>query len=122
VGIATFLVLDSPPVGGDTLYLSTVAAYESLSPLFREKLHDLTAVHSGKDQYTGGQYAERYMREPIETSHPVIRTHPVTKSKSLYVNKLWTKCVDGLKEEESGKSSCKQTRYVRPMFTDERCA
>ncbi|CAG9975012.1 unnamed protein product [Clonostachys byssicola] len=100
-GITTFLVLDTPGVGGDTLYLSTVAAYEKLSPLFREKLEGLTAIHSGKEQYAGGQYAERYNRPPIETSHPVVRTHPVTKSKSLYVNSLWTKRIEGLKQEES---------------------
>jgi Probable taurine catabolism dioxygenase len=100
-----FLLLDGPAVGGDTLYLSTAAAYENVSPLFREKLYDLRAIRSGKEQYAGGQYRERYIRDPIETSHPVVRTHPVTKPQSLYVNILWTKRIEGLKEEESSKST-----------------
>ncbi|KAK7225099.1 hypothetical protein V2G26_013102 [Clonostachys chloroleuca] len=101
MGTTTFLALDTPKAGGDTLYLSTVAAYNALSPLYREKLHGLEATHSGFDQARVADHKERYIREPIETVHPVVRTHPVTKSKSLYVNRLYTRRIQGLKEEES---------------------
>lgn len=103
MGTTIFLALDAPPSGGDTLYLSTVAAYNALSPLYREKLHGLEATHSGFEQAKVADHKERYIREPIETIHPVVRTHPVTKSKSLYVNRLYTRRIQGLKEEESGK-------------------
>ncbi|CAH0035124.1 unnamed protein product [Clonostachys rhizophaga] len=101
MGTTTFLALDTPKAGGDTLYLSTVAAYNALSPLYREKLHGLEATHSGFDQARVADHKERYIREPIETIHPIVRTHPVTKSKSLYVNRLYTRRIQGLKEEES---------------------
>ncbi|KAJ4242841.1 hypothetical protein NW757_011736 [Fusarium falciforme] len=101
MGTTIFLALDTPQSGGDTLYLSTVAAYNALSPLYREKLHGLEATHSGFDQARVADHKERYIREPIETIHPVVRTHPVTKSKSLYVNRLYTRRIQGLKEEES---------------------
>ncbi|KAJ4211227.1 hypothetical protein FSOLCH5_011071 [Fusarium solani] len=101
MGTTIFLALDTPQSGGDTLYLSTVAAYNALSPLYREKLHGLEATHSGFEQARVADHKERYIREPIETIHPVVRTHPVTKSKSLYVNRLYTRRIQGLKEEES---------------------
>ncbi|KAF4126627.1 sulfonate dioxygenase [Geosmithia morbida] len=101
MGTTIFLALDTPKTGGDTLYLSTVAAYNALSPLYREKLHGLEATHSGLDQARVADHKERFIREPIETDHPVVRTHPVTKSKSLYVNRLYTRRIKGLKEEES---------------------
>ncbi|KAM0541107.1 hypothetical protein ACHAPJ_013374 [Fusarium lateritium] len=104
MGLTTFLALDAPKSGGDTLYLSTVAAYEALSPLYREKLHGLEATHSGFEQAKVADHKERYIREPIETIHPVVRTHPVTKSKSLYVNRLYTRRIQGLKEEESANT------------------
>ncbi|CAK7199884.1 hypothetical protein SEUCBS139899_002570 [Sporothrix eucalyptigena] len=101
VGTTTFLALDVPLSGGDTLYLSTTAAYEALSPGFREFLHDKYATHSGFTQASVHEHRERYIREPIETVHPIVRTHPVTGAKSLYVNRLYTRKIQGLKEEES---------------------
>ncbi|KAL1910479.1 hypothetical protein Sste5344_003728 [Sporothrix stenoceras] len=101
VGTTTFLALDVPPSGGDTLYLSTTAAYNALSPAFREFLHDKYAVHSGISQAAVHEHRDRYIREPIETVHPIVRTHPVTGAQSLYVNRLYTRRIQGLKEEES---------------------
>ncbi|TVY15828.1 Alpha-ketoglutarate-dependent sulfonate dioxygenase [Lachnellula arida] len=101
MGTTTFFPLDTPPSGGDTLYLSTTAAYNALSPIFREKLHSLSAIHSGVQQYNVTDGEKRHIRAPIETVHPVVRTHPVTKTKSLFVNRLYTKKIVGLKEEES---------------------
>ncbi|KAF9894842.1 hypothetical protein FE257_004463 [Aspergillus nanangensis] len=90
-----------PPSGGDTLYLSTTAAYNHLSTDFRDRISGLTATHSGFSQAAVSDHRDRYIREPIETAHPVIRTHPVTKAKSLYVNRLYTRKIVGWKEEES---------------------
>lgn len=101
MGTTTFLALDVPPSGGDTLYLSTTAAYNALSPAFREFLHGKYAVHSGVSQAAVHEHRDRYIREPIETLHPIVRTHPVTGAQSLYVNRLYTRRIQGLKEEES---------------------
>jgi sulfonate dioxygenase len=78
MGTTIFYVLDRPgQSGGDTLYLSTTAAYEHLSEEFRKRLDGLYALHSGLSQAAVADKRDRYIREPIETVHPVIRTHPV---------------------------------------------
>jgi sulfonate dioxygenase len=84
----TFLyVLDGPTTGGDTLFGDMVQAYKRLSPEFRKRLHGLKAVHSGLEQVNaslnGGGIARR---DPVTSEHPIVRTHPVTGEKALYVN------------------------------------
>ncbi|KAL2839122.1 hypothetical protein BJY01DRAFT_257840 [Aspergillus pseudoustus] len=101
MGTTIFYPLEVPPSGGDTLYLSTTAAYEHLSEDFRNRLAGLYATHSGFSQAAVHDHRERYIRDPIETVHPVVRTHPVTQKKSLYVNRLYTRKIVGWKEEES---------------------
>ncbi|KAL4815134.1 hypothetical protein BDW67DRAFT_176642 [Aspergillus spinulosporus] len=101
MGTTIFYALEVPPSGGDTLYLSTTAAYEHLSEDFRSRIEGLSATHSGFSQAAVHDHRDRYIREPIETVHPVVRTHPVTKKKSLYVNRLYTRKIVGWKEEES---------------------
>ncbi|KAL1854202.1 hypothetical protein Plec18170_004966 [Paecilomyces lecythidis] len=101
MGTTIFFPLDVPESGGDTLYLSTTAAYNALSPSFRDFLKGKYASHSGFSQASVHTNRERYIREPIETLHPVVRTHPVTKTNSLYVNRLYTRKIQGLKEEEN---------------------
>ncbi|KAF2158614.1 hypothetical protein M409DRAFT_38161 [Zasmidium cellare ATCC 36951] len=101
IGTTIFYSLSTPKSGGDTLYLSTTAAYNALSEDFRERLHGLTANHSGFSQAKVADHRERYIREPIETVHPVVRTHPVTKTNSLYINRLYTRKIQELKNQES---------------------
>ncbi|KAH8898207.1 TauD-domain-containing protein [Thozetella sp. PMI_491] len=101
MGITIFLPLEVPESGGDTLYLSTTAAYNHLSPAFQEFVKGKYATHSGFSQAAVHDHRDRYIREPIETLHPVVRTHPVTKTNSLYVNRLYTRRIPELKEEES---------------------
>lgn len=80
-----------------------VAAYNRLSPSFRGYLETLTALHSGveqaEDSIKNGSGILR--REPAETIHPVVRVHPGTGEKALFVNKAFTKHIIGLKREES---------------------
>ena len=84
----TFLyLLDGPEVGGDTLFADQVEAYRRLSPILQERLHGLKAVHSGVEQAEFSRKRGGHVRrEPIETEHPVVRTHPVTGEKALFVN------------------------------------
>ena len=84
----TFLyVLDGPSAGGDTLFSSQVEAYNRLSPAFRNLLHGLKAYHSGFEQADGARSRGSVVRrEPVAHVHPIVRTHPATGEKALYVN------------------------------------
>lgn len=84
----TFLyILDKPETGGDTLFVDAVEAYNRLSPLFKERLHGLQAVHSGIEQVNAAKARGGLVRrEPVYNVHPIVRTHPATGEKALYVN------------------------------------
>ncbi|KAJ7086825.1 taurine catabolism dioxygenase TauD TfdA [Mycena belliarum] len=101
-----------PEVGGDTLWASGYEAYDKLSPAFARFLEGLTAVHSG--EYFISMAAA--MGLPIQDNrgspenntatnltaiHPVIRTHPVTGFKALFVNKSFTTRIVELSADES---------------------
>ena len=78
-----------PPRGGDTLFANMYAAYEALSDRMKTYLDGLTARHDG--EHYRGQY-KNFGVEDKESypsaDHPVVRTHPVTGRKALYVNKV----------------------------------
>jgi len=102
-GTTLFTILDQPETGGgDTLFLSQVEAYNRLSPEFQKRLEGLRALHSGVYQV---EYSRKrngpVRREPVENEHPVVRVHPVTGEKALYVNQEFTRRIVGYKEEES---------------------
>jgi taurine dioxygenase len=92
-----------PPKGGDTLFASMYAAYESLSDRMKAYLDGLVAVHDGEENYRGTyKYAgvddkATYPR----AEHPVVRTHPVTGQKALYVNRGFTRRIVGVPRDES---------------------
>ncbi|KAI5117201.1 hypothetical protein M0805_005171, partial [Coniferiporia weirii] len=102
-GTTFFCILDQPENGGgDTLFLSQVEAYKRLSPEFQKRLEGLRAVHSAVYQ---AEYSRKrggpVRREPVESVHPVVRQHPVTGEKALYVNQGFTRRIVGYKDEES---------------------
>ena len=84
----TFLyILDTPSTGGDTLFVNMAEAYRRLSPGFRERLHGLKALHSGIEQADSARSRESAVRrEPVTHIHPLVRTHPATGEKALFVN------------------------------------
>lgn len=101
-----------PPVGGDTLFCDCARAYEALSPTMQAMLAPLRAVHSAGRAYgTKGVFAReteaRTMQiivseEADETlTHPLVRTHPVTGRKSLFVSPVYTVGIEGLTPKES---------------------
>ncbi|KAJ9092914.1 hypothetical protein QFC21_006626 [Naganishia friedmannii] len=103
-GLTTLWLFDSPSSGGDTAYVNQVEAYNRLSPSFRAYLETLQVVHSGVEQAEYSRRGNRggtVRREPVETVHPLVRTHPVTGAKALYVNKQFARRIVGLKQEES---------------------
>lgn len=95
-------VITGPDFGGDTLWSSGYALYSSLSPGFQKYLEGLSAVHSAVAQADGARAAGLPVRrEPIETVHPVVRVHPVTGWKSVYVNPGFTRRIVGVPKAES---------------------
>lgn len=84
----TFLyILDTPTTGGDTLFVNMAEAYKRLSRGFRERLHGLKAIHSGIEQAGSASTRESIVRrDPVAHIHPIVRTHPATGEKALYVN------------------------------------
>ncbi len=93
-----------PPNGGDTLFANMYEAYEALSTPMKKLLDGLTATHDG-----GPNYRDRAERNGIDVSnkvyprasHPVVRTHPVSGKKALYVNIVFTQRIDGIPDDES---------------------
>lgn len=117
--------LEVPPHGGDTLFANQYLAYETLSPSLRSFLDGLTAVNSSAKadvsrtredmiRHAGDGSAPRdYLSE-----HPVVRTHPETGRRSLYVNVAHTSHFKGMTESESEPIlSYLFQHQVRPEFT-----
>ena len=97
-----------PPFGGDTMFANQYAAYEALSPAMRALLDPLRGIASSAladvsktredRRRDAGTEAEDIV---YEASHPVVRTHPETGRKALFVNVAHTARFDGMTEEES---------------------
>ncbi|KAG6894142.1 hypothetical protein C0992_007350 [Termitomyces sp. T32_za158] len=95
-------VITGPEVGGDTLWSSGYALYSSLSPGLQTYLEGLTALHSAVAQAEGSRAAGLHVRrQEIETIHPVVRVHPATGWKSVYVNQGFTRRIIGVPKAES---------------------
>jgi taurine dioxygenase len=93
-----------PPSGGDTMFSDMYGAYRALSPAIRELVDGLTATHESMHIYQG-RYSDRG-RDDSEIAcpsavHPVVRTHPDTGRKALYVNRTFTTKINELSAEES---------------------
>ena len=101
-GTTFFSVIEGPESGGDTIFADTVEAYNRLSPEFQKRLAGLHVLHTSKDQASnsrGQGGIER--RKPVSNIHPLIRTHPVTGEKAIFLNKPFARKIVELKEEES---------------------
>lgn len=89
-----------PPVGGDTLWASGYAAYEKLSPGFRRIIDGKSAVYRSAHPYLDRDHPEAGPQF-VERIHPLVRVHPATGWKSLFVNRAMTDRIVGLDRAES---------------------
>jgi taurine dioxygenase len=124
--MATMLhAIEIPDVGGDTCWADMEAAYEALSDAVRALIGGLTATHDYAqvrnrvvDDADDPVAAHRAMREryPV-VHHPVVRTHPVTGRRCLFVNPNYTARIDGLTERENDALLPLLRDHVRdPLF------
>ncbi len=101
-----------PPVGGNTLYADTTRAYETLSAEMKERIEGLQAIHSAMLPYgRKGVYSQDKVKRTMEIivskeaevsqTHPIVRTHPVTGRKSLFISPVYTIGVEGLDDEKA---------------------
>ena len=98
-----------PAAGGDTLFADLQRAYETLSAPLRTFVDGLTAVHDGRTEFArflatnpdGGVWDGERFTELVPVEHPVVRTHPETGRRGLFVNPTFTSHVVGLSRVES---------------------
>ena len=97
--------IELPNVGGDTLFANMELAYESLSEAIQQQIQTLTAVHD-----IARVFAQRLGKKPEELhaeyppmEHPVVRTHPETGQRSIYVNNAFTSHIKDMAADESAQ-------------------
>ncbi len=101
-----------PPVGGDTLFVDACRAYEALSPAMQRMLAPLRAIHSARQSYgSKGVFSKETEKRTMQIivseeadaalTHPLVRTHPVTSRKALYVSPVYTVGIEDLTLEEA---------------------
>ncbi|HEY2660116.1 MAG TPA: TauD/TfdA family dioxygenase [Caulobacteraceae bacterium] len=100
--------IEVPPVGGDTLFADMYAAYEGLSDAVKARIEGAVAVHDFAHFRNGLRRAgktedeiEAFNRAYPMVEHPVVRTHPETGRKGIYVNAAFTQHIVGLEKDES---------------------
>ncbi|MET0271119.1 MAG: TauD/TfdA family dioxygenase [Sphingomonas sp.] len=122
-----------PDTGGDTAFASMYAAYDGLSDRMKAHLDGLFALHDGARVFAAFSPPGKTFPK---TRHPVIRTHPRTGRKAIFVNKQFTAHIEGLPRDESDAllaylhAHCAKLQYQarfrwRPhsiAFWDNRCA
>jgi taurine dioxygenase len=96
--------VEVPPIGGDTLWADMGAAYDLLDDTFRSRIDDLVAFHDftrafGRRQPPEVQERMRAKHPTVE--HPVVRTHPETGRRTIYVNGSFTCGIKGMDESEA---------------------
>ncbi len=100
--------IEVPEVGGDTLFANMEAAYERLDTQTKAQVDDLIAIHDNEN-FLNGMRARGASDAEIDakrkefppTTHPVIRTHPDSGNKSIYVNRAFTRTIEGMPADEA---------------------
>jgi taurine dioxygenase len=114
--------VEVPAVGGDTLWADMAAAYDNLTPAMQEFLDGKLAVHDWMHFFGLGMDEEKKaaLREDFpQVEHPIVRTHPETGRKTLYVNRAFTLHVVGMEKAES--DALLQFLYAQAAFPEYQC-
>lgn len=116
---AVLRAIELPDVGGDTLWADAAAAYEGLPVEIRDRIDHLVAVHDWRHTFGLGMPPEAVEElsprfPPVE--HPVVRVHPETGRKTLFVNAIFTSHIVGL---DAGDSDALLERLTAQMRTPE---
>ncbi len=115
-----------PEAGGDTMWANMYAAYEALSDKWQTFLSDMEAVHDFTHNFGkrlmreegGYERLKKAQQEMPPANHPVIRTHPVTGRKGIFVNSAFTTHIDGMSQRESDAVLGFLYEHIRtPEFT-----
>jgi taurine dioxygenase len=93
--------IEVPSAGGNTLFANAYAAYETLSDETKRRLDGRKAVHAYDYDNASMKRGTRIKDGVPHFAHPLVRTHPATGRKALYVNRLMTIAIEGLPERES---------------------
>jgi len=116
---------DVPPAGGDTLFASMYLAYEALSDGMKRLLEGLRGINSSASADVSKTREDRMKdsaradaRQEYVATHPIVRTHPETGRKALYVNVAHTVGIEGLTRDESAPLLCYLYQHqIKPEFT-----
>jgi alpha-ketoglutarate-dependent taurine dioxygenase len=110
-----------PEFGGDTTFTNLVAAYEGLSPAVQRFIEGLRAEHRYGANLTGAAaegFGKRFEKNRLVAHHPVVRVHPRTGEKALFVNPVFTSRIVGLNPDESRRLLDLLFEQIsRPAFT-----
>lgn len=115
-----------PEVGGDTLLANLEAAYSSLNDATKKTLDELYAIHDNEVLLDGMRKLGASKKEIqalqekfLPVRHPVVRTHPVCKRKSIYVNRIFTHRLDGLSQTDS--DALLEKLFLKTWNPDHQC-
>jgi len=101
MGSILYLTAVPPDGGGDTMFANMYLAYETLSEPIRKLIDGLSAIHDGEHVYRGRYGVDDTGKTFPRSEHPIVRTHPMTGKKGLFVNRTFTTRIVGLRKHES---------------------
>jgi taurine dioxygenase len=112
--------IEIPGVGGNTLFANAYKAYETLSDEIKRRIDGRKAMHAYDYDNASMKRGTRIKDGVPHFTHPLVRTHPATGRKALYVNRLMTIAIEGLPEAESdGLLDCLFEHQENPAFVYE---
>lgn len=112
--------VECPEVGGDTIFVNMVAAYEGLSDAVKQKIGELSAIHDASVVFANrtptAEGREKLRKELPPVEHPVVRTHPETGEKILYVNEAFTSHFANYRQVNEGVWNQDAPTQARELF------
>ena len=113
--------VECPEVGGDTIFVNMAAAYEGLPEVVKQRVEGLGAIHDASVIFgvraRSAEERAKLRREYPEVEHPVVRTHPETGEKILFVNEAFTTHIANFRQVNGGKWQLDASTHARELFT-----